>query len=443
MKIQLAEHFTCSKLIRFTIPTIIMMIFISIYGVVDGIFISNFVGSDEFAAANIIYPVIMILGCMGFMVGTGGSALVSKTLGEGDKENANKYFSMLIYALIIAAIILSVVGIILMEPIAKMLKADGNMFAPAVTYGKVMLMFLVPFVLQGCFQNFLVAAEKPTFGLVITILAGITNMILDYIFMAVLDMGVLGAAIATGISEAVGGLIPFTYFLFKNDSPLRLVKTKIDMKIILKACGNGASEMLSNVSFSIINILFNLQLMKYAGANGVVAYGIIMYVGFIVIATYLGYSIGVAPVISYHFGAKNHKELKGLLKKSVGIITVMSVVMTVLIEIFSKHLAAIFVGYAIDLLNLTTRAIRIFSLSYLLAGFNIFASSFFTALNDGKISAIISVFRTLIFQILMILILPTIWKIDGLWASVIFAELLAVILSVYFTLKNRKEYKYL
>ena len=443
MKIQLAEHFTCSKLIRFTIPTIIMMIFISIYGVVDGIFISNFVGSDEFAAANIIYPVIMILGCMGFMVGTGGSALVSKTLGEGDKENANKYFSMLIYALIIAAIILSVVGIILMEPIAKMLKADGNMFAPAVTYGKVMLMFLVPFVLQGCFQNFLVAAEKPTFGLVITILAGITNMILDYIFMAVLDMGVLGAAIATGISEAVGGLIPFTYFLFKNDSPLRLVKTKIDMKIILKACGNGASEMLSNVSFSIINILFNLQLMKYAGANGVVAYGIIMYVGFIVIATYLGYSIGVAPVISYHFGAKNHKELKGLLKKSVGIITVMSVVMTVLIEIFSKHLAAIFVGYDIDLLNLTTRAIRIFSLSYLLAGFNIFASSFFTALNDGKISAIISVFRTLIFQILMILILPTIWKIDGLWASVIFAELLAVILSVYFTLKNRKEYKYL
>ena len=443
MKIQLAEHFTCSKLIRFTIPTIIMMIFISIYGVVDGIFISNFVGSDEFAAANIIYPVIMILGCMGFMVGTGGSALVSKTLGEGDKENANKYFSMLIYALIIAAIILSVVGIILMEPIAKMLKADGNMFAPAVTYGKVMLMFLVPFVLQGCFQNFLVAAEKPTFGLVITILAGITNMSLDYIFMAVLDMGVLGAAIATGISEAVGGLIPFTYFLFKNNSPLRLVKTKIDMKIILKACGNGASEMLSNVSFSIINILFNLQLMKYAGANGVVAYGIIMYVGFIVIATYLGYSIGVAPVISYHFGAKNHKELKGLLKKSVGIITVMSVVMTVLIEIFSKHLAAIFVGYDIDLLNLTTRAIRIFSLSYLLAGFNIFASSFFTALNDGKISAIISVFRTLIFQILMILILPTIWKIDGLWASVIFAELLAVILSVYFTLKNRKEYKYL
>lgn len=443
MKIQLSEHFSYKKLIQFTIPTIMMMIFTSIYGVVDGIFISNCVGSDAFAAVNLIMPALMILGTIGFMFGTGGSALVSKTIGEGKKEDANRYFSMLIYLLGIIGLILTVVGIIAVKPIAKLLGADDNMLAYCVTYGRALLVFLIPFVLQNAFQSFIIVAEKPTFGLVITIVSGVSNMLLDYLFIYVFKMGVFGAALATGISQTIGGIIPLVYFIRKNDSPLKLTKTKFEGKVILQTCINGSSEMLTNLSMSLVNMLFNMQLMKYAGADGVVAYGIIMYVGFIFSGTYLGYSIGTAPIIGYHYGAENIDELKSLLKKSVKLLVITSIVMTGLAEILSKLLASIFVSYDAGLLEMTTRAIRLFSLSYLISGFNIFSSSFFTALNNGGVSAAISFLRTLVFQIAMILLLPLIWQLDGIWVSVIFAELLSLVVSIGFLLANRKKYQYM
>ncbi len=442
MNIQLSEHFTYKKLIKFTIPTIIMMIFTSIYGVVDGIFVSNFVGSSSFAAVNLIMPALMILGTIGFMIGTGGSALVSKTIGEGDKKKANEYFSMLIYLIVIVGAILSIIGVVLVEPMAKLLGADETILADCIVYGRTLIIFLVPFALQNCFQSFLIVAEKPTFGLIISVIAGVCNMTLDFLLMYVFKMGIFGAALATGISQTLGCIVPIVYFICKNNSPLRLTKAKFDGKAILQTCANGSSEMLTNVSMSLVNMLFNMQLMKYAGADGVVAYGIIMYVGFIFIGTYLGYSIGTAPIIGYHYGAKNYDELKGLLKKSFKLIGVTSAVMTVLAQILSGVLASIFVSYDAALLEMTTNAIRLFALSYLISGFNIFSSSFFTALNNGAVSAAISFLRTMVFQVAMIFILPLIWGLNGIWLAVVFAEVLSLMVSIIFLIKNRKKYQY-
>ncbi len=442
MKIELSEHFTYKKLIKFTLPTIIMMIFSSIYGVVDGLFISNCVGSDAFAAINLIMPVLMIFGSVGFMIGTGGSAIVSKTLGEGDSEKANKYFSMLMYILIVLGAIFTILGLVFLEPIAIKLGADENMLKYCLEYGKILLISLIAFLLQNSFQSFLVVAEMPTFGLIISVCAGITNMILDFLFIYVFKWGIAGAAIATAISQIVGGIIPLVYFSRKNKSKLRLVKTKFEFSTIIKACTNGSSEMVTNLSMSLVNMLYNMQLMEYAGSNGVVAYGIIMYVGFIFVGTYLGYSIGSAPIVGYHYGSNNVEELKGLFKKSLKLLVMASVIMTMLAEILAKPLASIFVSYDKELVEFTATAIRIYALSYLVSGINIFTSSFFTALNDGLVSALVSFIRTLVFQVATILILPAIFETTGIWLAIVVAEILSLIVSITFLITKRKKYNY-
>lgn len=442
MKIQLSDHFSYSKLIKFTLPTIAMMIFTSIYGVVDGVFVSNCVGSDAFAAVNLIMPIIMILGSVGFMIGTGGSAIVSKTLGEGKKEKANEYFSMLVYLCVVSGVILSVIGIIFTGPIAVLLGAKGSIAKDCVTYGRTVFFMLTGLFLQNAFQSFLVVAEKPKLGLFVTLLAGFTNMFLDFLFVYVLRFGVFGAALATGISQFVGSVIPIIYFAGGKNNVLKLTKCRFNKDIIIKTCINGSSEMVTNMSMSLVNILYNMQLMKYIGTNGVVAYGIIMYVGFIFVGTYMGYAVGSAPVISYHYGAGNKDELKNLFKRSLTIIIVSSVVMTLIAEIIASYLAGIFVSYDNNLLELTTEAIRIYAVSYLISGVNIFASSFFTALNNGVVSAVISFMRMFVFQIVMILLLPVVLGISGIWTAVIAAEVLSVVISVMFLVKNRKKYSY-
>ena len=438
MKIQLSDHFSYSKLIKFTLPTIAMMIFTSIYGVVDGVFVSNCVGSDAFAAVNLIMPIIMILGSVGFMIGTGGSAIVSKTLGEGKKEKANEYFSMLVYLCVVSGVILSVIGIIFTGPIAVLLGAKGSIAKDCVTYGRTVFFMLTGLFLQNAFQSFLVVAEKPKLGLFVTLLAGFTNMFLDFLFVYVLRFGVFGAALATGISQFVGSVIPIIYFAGGKNNVLKLTKCRFNKDIIIKTCINGSSEMVTNMSMSLVNILYNMQLMKYIGTNGVVAYGIIMYVGFIFVGTYMGYAVGSAPVISYHYGAGNKDELKNLFKRSLTIIIVSSVVMTLIAEIIAGYLAGIFVSYDNNLLELTTEAIRIYAVSYLISGINIFASSFFTALNNGVVSAVISFMRMFV----MILFLPVVLGISGIWTAVIAAEVLSVVISVMFLVKNRKKYSY-
>lgn len=440
--IQLSEHFSYIKLMRFTIPTIAMMIFTSIYGVVDGLFVSNIVGSEAFAGVNLIMPALMMLGSVGFMVGTGGSALVSKTIGEGNKKLANRYFSMLIYFLLIVGIVLSILGNVFIRQISELLGAKGEMVDICSTYGRTLLCSLPFFMLQNCFQSFLVVAEKPAMGLCVSVIAGLSNMVLDFLFIYVFRLGVFGAALATAISEFVGAAIPLIFFIRKNNSPLKLIKTKLELKPILRTCSNGSSEMVTNISMSLVNMLYNLQLVKFAGYDGVVAYGIIMYVGFIFSGTYLGYCVGVAPIVGYHYGAANTAELKNLFRKSLFLLTSAAVVLTACAELLSSVLAGIFVGYNQDLHNMTTNAIQLFALSYIISGINIFASAFFTALNNGLVSAVISFMRTLFFQIAFIFILPELLGLNGIWLAVVGAEICSLIISVSFFVENRKKYKY-
>lgn len=443
MDISLQEHFTYPKLLRFTVPTIIMMIVTSIYGVVDGLFVSNVVGKTAFAAVNLIMPFPMILSAAGFMVGTGGSALISKTLGEGDAEKANRMFSMLIDLTVLFGIFAAALSIALIRPIAIWMGAEGEMVELCVQYGRILLLAQPFAMLQYEFQSFLVTAEKPNFGLFITIGAGVTNMALDALFLLVFHWGVTGAALATALSQVVGAGIPLLYFIISKKSTLRLGRFSFDAKALLKTCANGSSELMSNISMSIVNILFNAQLMHFAGENGVAAYGVIMYVSFIFCGVFLGYSTGVAPVVGFHYGARDDAELKSLLKKSMTLLGALAVVLTALAELLSRPFAGIFVGYDPDLLAMTTRALRLYSLMYLINGFNIFASSFFTALNNGLVSAVISFLRTLVFQIGCVLVLPVLLDIDGIWLSVVAAEFLAAILSAGCIFRYRNRYHYM
>ena len=439
---KLSEHFDYKKLLRFTLPSIIMMIFTSIYSVVDGFFVSNFVGKTPFAAVNFIMPVLMILGAFGFMFGTGGSALISKTMGEGDKEKAKQLFSLFIYVSAVCGIIIAVLGIILMRPVASMLGASGEMLDNCVRYGRIILIALPAYMLQFEFQSFFVTAERPHLGLVVTIAAGLTNMVLDALLVAVFSLGLVGAAAATAISQCVGGIIPFIYFLCPNSSTLRLTWTKFDGRALMKACTNGASELMSNISMSIVGILYNMQLIKYAGENGVAAYGVLMYVNFIFLAAFIGYSVGTAPIIGYNYGSGNHGELRNLLKRSLWIIGIFSVVMVVAAEGLARPLATMFVGYDQELFGMTLRGFMIYSFSFLFSGIAIFGSSFFTALNDGLVSALISFLRTLVFQVAAVLIFPLIWGLDGIWISIVAAELMAVAVTIIFLLTKRKKYHY-
>lgn len=444
MKIQLSDHFTYGKLIRFTIPSIAMMIFTSIYGVVDGFFVSNFAGKTPFSAVNLIMPFLMILATVGFMFGTGGTAIVAKTFGEGNKEKANEYFSLFIYVAFALGIVFAILGIAFIRPISALLGAEGELLEDCVVYARVILIALPFYVLQLLFQSFFPAAEKPQLGLAVTVLSGVTNMVLDAVLVILLpqEYKLVGAAIATAMSQFVGGVIPLIYFFRKNSSILRLGKTKFDGRAILKACTNGSSEFMSNVSMSVVGMLYNIQLLKYAGENGVAAYGVMMYVSMIFSAAFIGYSIGVAPVISYHNGAQNYKESKGLFRQSLIIIGIFGINMVLAAEITALPLSKIFVGYDAELLSLTVSGYRIFAVSFIFMGFAIFSSGFFTALNDGLTSALISFLRTLVFQTAAVMLLPLLWGIDGVWISIVVAEAMAVVISVVFLGIRQKDYHY-
>lgn len=442
MNIQLSDHFNYRKLLKFTLPSIIMMVFTSIYGVVDGFFVSNIVGKTSFAAVNFVMPVLMILGAIGFMFGTGGSALIGKIMGEGDYKKANRLFSLFVYVTAILGILIAIISYIFMPNITSWLGAEGRMLSDAVKYGRVIVMALPFYMLQYEFQSFFVTAEKPQLGLIVTIISGVTNMILDALFMAVFKWGLVGAAAATAISQLIGGILPIIYFSRPNSSLMRLTNTKFDGIALAKACTNGSSELMSNISMSIVSMLYNIQLLKYAGENGIAAYGVLMYVNMIFLAAFLGYSVGIAPVISYHFGAKNCLELKSLRKKSTFIISVFAVAMFILAEVLAYPLSYIFVGYDSLLMNITLRGFAIYSFSFIFAGFAIFGSGFFTALNDGLTSALISFLRTLVFQIAAVMILPLFWELDGIWFSIVAAEIMSVIITVIFTIAKRKKYQY-
>lgn len=441
-QIQLSDHFTYGKLLRFTIPSIVMMIVTSVYGVVDGLFISNIVGSTAFAAINLIMPVLMILGAIGFMLGTGGSALVAKTLGEGKTDKANQYFSMIVIFTIAMGILFSLTGFIFMRPLAELLGARGEILDGCVVYGRTLMISLTGFMLQNEFQSFLIVAEHPRMGLVMSILCGVSNIIGDFLLVYVLRLGLVGAALATAFGELLGGIVPLIYFIFNKKTVLRLHLTKIEWTALGKACFNGSSEMLSNISMSIVNMLYNMQLLKIVGSDGVVAYGIIMYISFIFVSSFIGYSIGSAAITGYHYGAGNTDELKNIRKKSYTLIISAGIIMFLAAEILARPLAGIFVSYNADLMDMTEHAIRIFSIAFLFNGICIYTSNFFTALNNGPISALISFMRTLVFQVVMIFTLPLFLGLDGIWFSIVAAEILSVLVSILMLALNKKKYQY-
>lgn len=443
-QIQLSDHFSYGRLIRFTLPSIGMMIFTSIYGVVDGFFVSNFAGKTPFAAVNLIMPFLMILSTVGLMFGTGGSAIVAKTFGEGDREKGNRYFSLFVYVSAVLGVLFAVLGIVFIRPIASRLGAEGEMLENAVLYARIILLVLPFYVLQILFQSFCVTAERPKLGLVVTVLSGLTNMVLDAVLVILLpqEYKLAGAAAATALSQVVGGAVPLVYFGRENSSILRLGKSQFNGKVIFKACTNGSSEFMSNISMSLVGMLYNIQLLRYAGEDGIAAYGVMMYISMIFSAAFLGYSIGTAPIVGYHDGAKNYAELKGLLRKSLTMIGVFGVVMVVSAELLASPLAGIFVGYDAELMQMTVSGFRIFALSFFFMGYAIYSSGFFTALNDGVTSAIISFLRTLVFQTAAVIFLPMLWELDGVWISIVVAEVMAVVFSVIFFVAKRKKYHY-
>lgn len=443
MNIQLSDHFTYGRLLRFTLPSIVMMIFTSIYGMVDGIFVSNFVGKTPFAAINLIMPYLMVFGTLGFMIGTGGTALISMTLGMGDKKKANELFSLLTYVSILGGVILTVISVACLRPAAIALGATGQMLEDCVTYGAIVQLALTAYILQYAFQSFCVTAEKPNLSLAMMVTAGVCNIVLDALFVAVFRWGLVGAAVATAVAQIVGAVIPIVYFARPNDSLLRLGKCRFDGKALLRTCTNGFSELMGNVSMSLMSMLYNLQLLAYAGEDGIAAFGVIMYVNFTFISVYIGFAIGTAPVIGFNHGADNRTELKSLLRKCLVILAVFSTVLTLLAEVLAQPLSAVFTGYDPALLEMTVRGFVIYSISYLLTGFNMFASSLFTALNNGFISAVLSFFRALVCQMAAILVLPMLWGLDGIWWSNVAAEVGALAVAVFFVIKYKKRYHYL
>lgn len=443
MNIQLSDHFTYRRLIRFVIPSVAMMILTSIYGVVDGLFVSNFVGKTPFAAVNLVIPFTMILGAFGFMLGTGGTALVAKTLGEGRQEEANRIFSMLIYFALGLGVLLTIFGIAVLKRIVIKMGADDAMLRHCMIYGRIVLLGIPFYMLQNMFQNFLIAAEKPQLGLIVTIAAGVTNMVLDALFIAVLGWGVAGAAAATALGQCVGGLVPFVYFARKNSSRLALVKTKLLGGALLRTCTNGSSELVSNISMSSVGMLYNAQLMKVAGENGVAAYGVILYVNFIFIAIYLGYAYGSAPIVAFNYGAGQKAELQNVLKKSLKLLLGTGIVLLSIGVLFAGVLSGLFVGYDAQLYAMTVRGLRLYAVSFLLSGFNIFGSSFFTALNNGMVSAAISFLRTVVFEVAAVLILPLFFGLDGVWCAITVAELASILITIGAFSALRKRYQYL
>lgn len=442
MKIQLSDHFTYKKLLQFTLPSIIMMIVTSFYSVVDGLFVSNLIGDMALSAVNIVWPIAMIIGAFGFMLGTGGSAVVARTLGEGKKRLASHYFSMIVYAVIILGVLLSVLCIAFLEPLIRLAGASEILISDSMIYGRILLAGSVPFMLQTTFQSFFIVAEKPHMGLGLSLAAGVTNMVLDYVFIRGFEMGIAGAALATVIGYIVGGVLPFFYFLNPKRDGLRLVKTKFCGKVLLHSCANGSSEMMNNIATSIVSVLFNIQLMRIIGEAGVAAFSVMMYVDFIFLGTFFGFSVGSAPVISYHYGAGNNSELKNIFKKSMIIIGSVSIAMLCISQLMARILCQIFVGYNPELMSLTLHGFRLFALNYIISGINVYSSAFFTALCNGKISALLSFMRAFVLRGGMVLLLPLIFGTDGIWLSVAFAEILGAVLSVYFFVTKRKQYHY-
>jgi putative MATE family efflux protein len=440
--VKLSDHVTYGRLLRFVGPSVVMMVFTSMYTIVDGLFVSNCAGVTAFAGLNLIYPFVAIMGTFGFMMGTGGSAIVAKTLGEGEPARASGYFSLFVWATVAAGAAFTAAGLALVRPVAELLGAQGELLEQAVLYGRICLAGITAFMLQNAFQSFFAAAGKTGLGLAVVVGAGVVNILLDAVFVGLLGAGIAGAAAATVLGQAVGGVVPLVYFARPNPTPLKLGRCRVDLRILGRACLNGSSELMTSVSTSVVGMLYNWQLMRMLGENGVAAYGVIAYVAFVCIGAFIGYTVGAAPLVSYNLGARNTSELRGLLRKSLVVTAVAGVAVTLCAETFAGLWARLFVGGDPELLELTSSALNLYALSFALCGFNIFGSAFFTALGNGPVSALISFLRTLVFECGSVLVLPLVLGPNGIWLAIVVAELAALVVTFSLLVGLRKSYGY-
>lgn len=429
MNIELAGHYGYRRIVGSVLPSIGMVLITSIYSIVDGFFVANFAGKTGFAAINLTFPAIMMIGSLGLMIGTGGAALVAKIKGEGYPQKANRVFSMLVQFGVALGVVLGVALAIAAPAVARWLGADEPMMEDCILYIRLNMIGMPGFVLQCAFQSFYMAAEKPQLGTLMSAVAGVTNIVLDAVLVWALGMGVTGAAIATAAGCTIGGLFPVYYFASRhNKGSLRIVPTRIIWPYIGKACTNGLSEYVGSIAMNIVTICYNLQLMHYIGEDGVSAYGVVMYIAFIFAAVFIGYNIGITPVIGYHYGARDISEQRSLFHKTIIIISILGILMTITAELFAGQLAHIFVGHDTELTELTIHGMRLNLLAFLICGINMFVSALFTGLNNGYVSATASFARTLVFEMICVWLLPSIWGIDGIWVAWPIAEVLALLL---------------
>lgn len=433
----IAQKFNVFTLLKFAFPTMVMMVFMSLYTIVDGIFVSRLVGSNALSAVNIVYPVISLLIACGIMLSTGGSAIVARQMGEKREQEARENFSMLAVVSVLTGIVILVLGLMFLEPICRILGGTPVLLEDCKIYLGVLLGFGPLTMLQMLFQTFFVTAGKPGLGLGLTLTGGVVNMVLDYVFMGPMQMGVLGAALATGLGQAIMAVAGVVYFL-KVKGNLYFVKPVFRGNILLQSCGNGSSEMVSNLSTAVVTFLFNITMLKLAGEDGVAAITIVLYGQFLFTALYLGFSMGVAPVVSFNYGNQNHAQLKRIYKICIGFILGSSVFILGIALLFSEPIVGIFTGEENHTYELAVEGFFQFSFNYLFAGINIFASALFTSLSNGKISAIISFCRTFVFITVSIVLLPRVMGITGVWLSVPLAELVTLFISITY-LKGQKE----
>lgn len=438
MKNNIEKEFNFFTLLQFAFPTIIMMMISSLYTIVDSIFVSRVVGSDALSAINIVFPVISIMIGLAVMLGSGGSAIIARKLGRKQPYEANSNFTFIVIVGVICGGVATVAGILFIKPIIYGLGSSEILYTYCYEYLRIILFFAIPYILQLLFQAFFVTAGKPGLGLTLTITAGIVNVILDYVFMVVFNLGIKGAAIATGIGMLIPSIVGTIYFI-RNIASLHFVKPSWDLKVLKESCLNGSSEMVSNLSVAVTTFLFNIILMKYLGEDGVAAVTIMFYIQFLLTAIFMGFSLGVAPVISYNYGAKNKKQLSRIYNICKKFILVFSVLIYLISTIFASQLVTIFTSKGTTVHAIAQHGFKLFSISFLFAGINIFSSAFFTALSNGRVSAIISFMRTFVFIVLSLLVFPNWFSVDGIWIAIPFAEIMTMILSIVF-LTREKEY---
>ena len=419
-----------------------MMLFTSMYGVVDGLYLSHFSGKEAFAAITLIIPLPLLIGAWAYMIGAGGSAVIAKAIASDRQKDANEYFSFLVLISVLGSILLAGIGEIFLEPCAKLLGANDEMLPFCMTYGRILIAAVPLYVLQNVFQSFLTVAEHPKIGLAINLVSAFLNMALNFVFIRITNEVVTAVALATVVSQFVGGITPFVFFVRSKSTTLRFGRPHMPMSLLGPVFANGVSEFVSEIFHPLASVMYNYKLMELTGLNGVAAYGVLMNVGFLFGSVFLGFAVGSAPLFTYKYEREDHDELHSLFIKSTISVVLMGFLLYGVACMIEGPFAAEFFGGDELLITMTEEAFALHSLSYMVMGLAVFASAFFTAIHDSRVSFLISFLRTLLFEVLAILLLPMLFDLNGVWAASLTSEVLTLLVTVGLLISKKEKYQY-